>query len=445
MICLAPHERKARNRALFAGGLFGDASLMVPRFRTIKRHPCRNRLVRFSAAALLAVAAGGIAPAARAQTLTADQVLSSISLGMLAPPNPVLGADNRIHLAYELIASNTSRLFITLDKVEAVDQDKHVLGTLAGAPLAAMVTLHGGSGTTMSPGGSAIIFKDTAFAAGASLPPAIAARLTITRQSAGPDGKPAPFPADAPLPATTSFVGPLTQIGSGPAVVISPPLRGPRWVAVNGCCDKLTSHRGAVMAVNGVQRVPERFAIDWVQLLPGGRLYTGDRSKLESYAYFGVPVHAVADGTVVNLYDKAAEQVPGEPARGITPENIGGNMVVIDIGGGNFAFFAHLKPGSLRVKFGDHVARGEVIALVGNTGNSDAPHLHFHVMDSPSPLDANGRPYVVTHFVGRGLLDDSSGEEMFTKGKPGVVRPSPVDGPHTNQLPLNDEVVDFEN
>ena len=421
-----------------------EASSMLPRFRAMKGNPGRSHAVRFSAALMLAATAGGIAPATWAQTLTADQVLSSISLSVVAAPNPVRGADNRIHLAYELIASNTSKLFITLDKVEAVDQDNHVLGTLAGTPLAAMVTLHGGSGTTISPGGSAIIFMDTAFAAGASLPPAIAARLTITRQSAGPDGKPAPFPADAPLPATTSFTGPLTQIGSR-AVVIDSPLRGPRWVAVNGCCDQLTSHRGAVMAVNGVQRVPERFAIDWVQLRPDDRMYTGDRSKLESYAYYGVPVHAVADGTVVNLYDNAAEQVPGEPVRGITPENIGGNMVVIDIGGGNFAFFAHLKPGSLRVKLGDHVARGDVIALLGNTGNSDAPHLHFHVMDGPSPLDANGRPYVLTHFVGRGLLDDSSGEAMFEKGKPGVVRPSPMDGPHADQLPLNDEVVDFQN
>jgi hypothetical protein len=393
----------------------------------------------------MAAAICGIALAAWAQTLTPDQVLSSISLSMLAVPSPVLGADNRIHLAYELLASNTSTLFITLDKVEAVDEHEHVLGTLAGPPLAAMVTLHGGSGSTMWPGGSAIIFMDTTFAAGASLPAAIAARLTLTRQSAGPDGKPGPFPASAPLPATTSFVGPLTNIGSSPAVVIDPPLRGPRWVAANGCCDGLTSHRGAVMAVNGVQRVPERFAIDWVQLLPDLRLYTADRSRLESYAYFGVPVYAVADGTVVNRYDKAPEQVPGATATGITPENIGGNMVVIDIGGGNFAFFAHLKPGSLRVKLGDHVARGEVIAQLGNTGNSDAPHLHFHVMDSASPLDANGRPYVLTHFVGRGVLDDSSAEGMFANGKPGVIKDSHMVGPHANQMPLNDEVVDFPN
>ena len=254
MICLLPSGRKARNRAVFLHGLSGKAPSML-RLRAMKGNPGRSHAVRFSAALMLAATAGGIAPATWAQTLTADQVLSSISLSVVAAPNPVRGADNRIHLAYELIASNTSKLFITLDKVEAVDQDNHVLGTLAGTPLAAMVTLHGGSGTTISPGGSAIIFMDTAFPAGASLPPAIAARLTITRQSAGPDGKPAPFPADASLPATTSFTGPLTQIGSR-AVVIDSPLRGPRWVAVNGCCDQLTSHRGAVMAVNGVQAGP---------------------------------------------------------------------------------------------------------------------------------------------------------------------------------------------
>ena len=102
----------------------------------------------------MAGAAGGLVPAAWAQSLKSDQVLSSIGVSMLAPPNPVLGADGRVHLAYELMASNTSGLFITLDKVEAVDADQHVLGTLAGPALLAMVTLHGGSGTTIPPGGS---------------------------------------------------------------------------------------------------------------------------------------------------------------------------------------------------------------------------------------------------------------------------------------------------
>ena len=393
--------------------------------------------------ALCAAALAMAACAARAQSLAANEVFSSIGVSVVAPPNPVLGADNRIHLAYELIASNTSGLFITLDKVEAMDKQQHVLQSLAGEALVSMLRVPGAKAATMAPGGSAIIFMDTSFPAGSALPDSIAPRLTITRQIAGPDGKPAPFPPTEPLPATISFVGPLTAVASAPAVAIDPPLRGPRWLSANGCCDVITSHRGAVMAINGVQRAPERFAIDWVQLQPDNRLYAGDRAKLESYGYFGVPVYAVADGIVVNLYDQATEQVPGAPAKGITTENIGGNMLVVDIGGGHFAFFAHLQPGSLRVKLGDHVTKGQVIALLGNTGNSDAPHLHFHVMDGKSPLDANGLPFVLTNFVGRGVVDDASLGPVFDSGEPAVVRTGPMDGAHRDRLPLNNELVDF--
>ena len=392
-------------------------------------------------AALLALCCR--APYAPAQTLKPNEVLSSIGLNPLAPPAPVTGADNRIHLAYEWIATNPTRAFITLDKVEAVDAQGRVLQTLAGAPLAAMLTVHGGTGTTIAPGGSAVIYMDTSFAAGARLPQTIAARVSLTRHLADAGGKPIPFPASTGLPASITFTGPLERLATRPAVAIDPPLRGPRWVALNGCCDALTSHRGAVMAVNGTLRVPERFAIDWVQLQPDNRLYTGDMAKLGSYRYFGAPVYAVADGRVVNLYDKAEEQTPGQPKRGIVPENIGGNMLVIDIGGGNYAFFAHLQPGSLRVKMNDHVKRGQIIALVGNTGNSDAPHLHFHVMDGTSPLDANGLPFVLTRFTTSGRLDDASGGAMFEKGAPGVIKPSPDDGRHANELPLNIEVSDF--
>jgi hypothetical protein len=405
----------------------------------------RGYAISFAVVSIAAFAACCGHEDAWAQSLKSDEVLSSVGVSMLATPSPALGADNRVHLAYEWLVSNTSALFITLDKVEAVDDHNRVLGELAGPALAAMMTVRGGDGSTLAPGGSTIIFVDTAFPADAHLPAAIAARLTLTRQLAGSNGKPAPFPATEPLPATISFVGPSATIGTAPAVVIDPPLRGPRWLALNGCCDELTSHRGAVMAVNGVQRVPERFAIDWAQLQPDNRLYAGDRSKLESYAYFGAPVYAVADGVVVNLYDKAPEQTPGAPMTGITTENVGGNMLVIDIGGGNFAFFAHLKPGSLKVKLGDRVTRGEVIALLGDTGNSDAPHLHFHVMDSASPLDANGRPYVFRRFVGQGVLDEASGEGMFEKGAPGVVKSGEMAGPHVDQMPLNNEVVDFGN
>ena len=369
--------------------------------------------------------------------------MSTITAHTLASPDPVLGADNRTHLAYELFISNPSNLFITVDKAEAVDGAGRSLGALSGQGLKAMTRLYAGKDLTLAPGGVGFIFMDTSFAPDAAIPTAIATRLTLTRQSQGPDGKPAPMAPDSPFAGEATFTGAATTVSPTRAVIIDPPLRGDHWVAVNGCCDELTSHRGAVIPVNGLPRVPERFAIDWVKLDPAGRLYTGDRAGLKSYAYFGTPVLAVADGTVVNLYDQAPEQVPGLPAKGITPENLGGNMLVIDIGGGNFAFFAHLQPGSLKVKLGDKVRRGDVIALLGNTGNTDAPHLHFHVMDSPSPINANGRPYVFTHFTGQGLLDEASRDPVFETGAAAVIKPGPLNGPHANQLPLNNEVVDF--
>lgn len=196
------------------------------------------------------------------------------------------------------------------------------------------------------------------------------------------------------------------------------------------------------MAVNGRLRVPERFAIDFIQLDPQDRVFAGDIGKLQSYGYFGAPVRAVADGVVVNLYDETGEQVPGADAKGITPANIGGNMLVIDIGGGRFAFFAHLQPGSLKVKLGDRVRAGDVIALLGNTGNSSAPHLHFHVMDGPSPLDANGLPYVFRSFTGRGVLEPGADDALDT-GKPAAIDGSRLAGPRTDALPLDGEVVDF--
>ncbi len=385
---------------------------------------------------------GLAATAARAQSLRSGEVVSTITARTLDPPNPAYGADGLTHLAYEIFVTNPSKFFVTLNTVEAVDEAGHTLGSLSGPALAKMTHLYAGKDTALAPGGVGLIFMDTRFAAGAALPSAIAARISFTRQAEGPDGKPIPMPAGSPFVGDATFTGARTTVGR-PGIVIDPPLRGGRWVVVNGCCDAVTSHRGAVIPVNGAPRVPERFAIDWVQLDDANRLFTGDRAALKSYAYFGTPVHAVADGTVVNLYDQAAEQVPGQPAKGITPENLGGNMLVIDIGGGNFAFFAHLQPGSLRVKLGDKVHRGDVIALLGNTGNTDAPHLHFHVMDGPSPIDANGLPYAFSHFTGAGMLDEASGDALFEKGAPGVVKPSPLDGPHVNQLPLNDEVVDF--
>ena len=77
--------------------------------------------------------------------------------------------------------------------------------------------------------------------------------------------------------------------------------------------------------------------------------------------------------------------------------------MILDLGGGKFAFYAHIQPGTLRVKTGDRVTRGQVLGLVGNSGNSTEPHLHFHISDSPLPLESEGLPYAIAGMTGMPL------------------------------------------
>lgn len=380
-----------------------------------------------------------LASAASAQSLKPDQILSSLSVRPLSEPNPVLGSDGRVHLAYELMVSNPGQLFITLDKVEAVDGSGSSLLSMAGDTLTKMTTRYSGKGNMLAPGEAAIIFMDVSFAPEQQLPKALEARINLTRQGAK-DGRPAPYPTDTPMAASATFTGASTSIGQG-ARVIEPPLKGPGWLAFNGCCDSINAHRGAIIAVNGQLNAPERFAIDWVKVDDKNRLYTGDKSKLASYAFYGAPVHSVADGVVVNSYDEADEQVPMGAIKGINPENVGGNMIVVDIGGGAYAFYAHLQRGSLKAKLGDHVKTGQVLGSLGNTGNSTLPHLHFHVMDSPSPLYANGIPYVFMHFSSSGVVSTDQ-EDPLVEGK-SITLDKRLSGEHEKQLPLNNEVVSF--
>jgi murein DD-endopeptidase MepM/ murein hydrolase activator NlpD len=111
------------------------------------------------------------------------------------------------------------------------------------------------------------------------------------------------------------------------------------------------------------------------------------------------------------------------------------------MGKGRFAFYAHLQPGSIRVKVGDTVKTGQVLGLLGNSGNSDAPHLHFHIMDGPRPLSSNGLPYRFTRFTSAGTLTNLAEISAGQKGGPlrraeGLVRERAAARPAGDRLRL---------
>ena len=138
---------------------------------------------------------------------------------------------------------------------------------------------------------------------------------------------------------------------------------------------------------------------------------------------------AVAEGRVVTAKDGLPDNVPGHgdafhPAVPITLETVAGNTITLDLGGGQFAYYMHLQPGSLRVKSGDRVRRGEVLARVGGSGDAREPHLHFEVTTSAKLLAGEGVPFLIDHYRGKSTSDGPA--ELYT-----------------HELPLDHSVITF--
>jgi murein DD-endopeptidase len=186
---------------------------------------------------------------------------------------------------------------------------------------------------------------------------------------------------------------------------LSAPLGDGLWIAGNGPPSP-SLHRRAAVLLGGQTRIPERFAIDWVKLADDGMPWHDDPKVNANWYSYGAEVLAVADAVVASIKDGIAENVPLSPTRAvpITADTIGGNDVILALGNNVFALYAHLQPGSLRVKPGGRVRRGQVLGLLGNSGNSDAPHLHFHISDGNS-LGSEGLPYVLNSFDVLGTVD----------------------------------------
>jgi Peptidase family M23 len=356
----------------------------------------------------------------------------------------LLAPTDQVHLAYELSFVNDSKLLLQIDSIVAVDADTGTaLAEWKDKKVAEVFRVNGGDpGTALAPSHSGYAFLDVALPSNSAPPKAIRHRIVITRLTPDPNNehKGTALDPKANMPGTVTFEGALTPV-DGKALVVASPLRGPGWVAINGCCAQISAHRGAVLPFDGKAYIAQRFAIDFVRVGADGRLFSGPVDQLTSYPFFGVPVYAAADGTVVEATDGLAEQIPGGTLVGITVDTLPGNHIVVDMGNGNFALYAHIKTGTVAVKVGDHVKPGDVIGHLGNTGNTSAPHLHFHVMDGPSPLASNGLPYEIEGFQSAGMLQPE--DSFFEKGDPGKIDRSWFPGSHQNELPLENEVVDF--
>ncbi|WP_217235932.1 M23 family metallopeptidase [Streptomyces sp. AC555_RSS877] len=413
----------------------------------------RSPLLRGLAAALLAggmlVASAGPGYGTGAATPAPDAQFTPLTAAVMTHPTPFVATDGKTHLSYELLTTSSlpRSTPVRLDRVDVRDARTHrVIGSLSGRALAEAANpvgdpLPGADGYTPAPPAPTptviqgsqkwIIWLDLILSRGQMAPKVLEHHLSGAILA--PSG-----------PAAFEETVQATRIAGTPPLNLSPPVRPGTWYSSESCCGN-THHRRGLAAINGRFYVPQRFAIDWYRVGRRGQTWEGDPTQLTSYLSYRQPVVASAGGRVVDVQDGLPDQPP--PLTPPTPpiEETVGNHVTVEVAPGRYLLYAHLKPGSLTVREGDWVESGRVLALIGNSGNSSTPHLHFQVMTTAEPFPTDSPPFTFRHFRVLGQVEPRLWDDNLGLQPTGVlpITPSPYEGPHRARYPLDREVLKF--
>ncbi|MCX5227529.1 M23 family metallopeptidase [Streptomyces sp. NBC_00233] len=413
----------------------------------------RSPLVRGLAAAVLAagmlVASVGPGYGTGAATPAPGPQFTPLTAAVMTKPAPFNATDGKTHLSYELLTTNalSSSTPVRLDRVEVRDARTHrVVGSLSGQALAEAANpvgdpLPGADGYTPAPPAPTptviqgsqqwIIWLDLVLDRGQPAPKVLEHRLSGAILT---PGGPSAFEETVQV-TPTARTAPLN---------LNPPVRPGAWYASESCCGN-THHRRGLGPINGRFYVPQRFAIDWYRVGEQGQTWEGDPAQLSSYLSYRQPVVASAGGRVVEVQDGIPDNAP--PVTPPVPpiEETVGNHVTLEVAPGRYLLYAHLKPGSLKVREGDHVEPGRVLGLIGNSGNSTTPHLHFQVMTTPEFFPTDSPPFTFRKFRVLGHVEPRIWDDNLGLQPTGVlpITPSPYDGPHRARYPLDREVLEF--
>lgn len=130
---------------------------------------------------------------------------------------------------------------------------------------------------------------------------------------------------------------------------------------------------------------PQKYALDILGLNKLGTRAKGLYPKdLEKYEIYGHGLYSPCDGTVIETRNDLPDLTPPE----MDPKNPEGNYVALSCDGHDAVIYlAHMQNGSVSVVEGDSIVTGQLLGLVGNSGNTSEPHLHIH-----AELDGQGVP-----------------------------------------------------
>ncbi|HEY6925675.1 MAG TPA: peptidoglycan DD-metalloendopeptidase family protein, partial [Steroidobacteraceae bacterium] len=331
---------------------------------------------------LLIVSIVGAPLAVTAASQGSQDQYQSFDVNVPQAPLPVV-CDGRVMLAYELHVTNFTHEKLQLLELRALAGDSsRTIATFRNQDLIDRVSIvgapaHSPTGPVVEPGARAIVFIELQLAPGE--------RVSALRHELDyglPDGSASTLRPEE------------TPVSMRPASVLGPPLRGGLWVAVHDPT-WATGHRRVTYTMGGKVRLPGRFAVDWVGTDAAGRISTGNPDHPSDSIGYNADVLAGADAEVAAVRDNLTESASIQH----NPKHVlgegAGNFVALRLGPDRFAFYEHLRPGSVRVRVGERVRKGQVIGSLGFSGDTTGPHLHLHVAGCGQTLQCEGVPFTI--------------------------------------------------
>lgn len=233
----------------------------------------------------------------------------------------------------------------------------------------------------------------------------------------------------------TSVSGGMIERSTAAALVFAAPFKEGIWAAVHDP-SWTRGHRRVVYSIDNKKRIPGRFAIDFIRLNEQGKYAAANEDSIHNWYGYGQEILAVCDGIVGSIRNDFAESSTMSGHVEQKPENASGNFISIDAGNNNWVFYEHLKPGSIIVRPGQRVKKGQVIGSLGFTGQTTGPHLHLHVANNNSALDAEGLPYVFEQYTSLGTYTslEKFGKEKWLPLKPNSISLRIKEHPRSNEV-----------
>jgi murein DD-endopeptidase MepM/ murein hydrolase activator NlpD len=355
-------------------------------------------------------------------------------------PQPFTGSDGLVHVAYELHVTNyyASTGVLHLQRLTILaDESAVALATFTGPQvnqlLARPATTVDSTAVPLAAGHRQVFYVWLTLAATQPRPRMLRHQLAFTTTSGQQQ----------------LVDGVRTQLTLSSPSILGPPLRDGPWLVYAGPGNHRAHHWQGVVVVNGQTTIPQRYALDFYGLTPAGhalcrpiafdQLGTTTQADWVGYRH---EVLAVADGIVRDARDGEPNRPPmgAQPAlTDLTERTLMGNFVVLEVAPGVFAHYAHLQPGSLKVKVGERVRRGMVLGRLGQSGQASLPHLHFQISNAVTFEESEGIPFVLQRFERWGSA--TLGEVLNAGQVPAI---SSTRTTCQQQLPLDGDVLFFK-